>query len=682
MSATPPPNIVLSPASYEDVRRVQLGLGCSETLAWVLVRRGVTDVAAARTLLEPVDVDSPAHYGDPFLLGDMSAAVERIRFAIEDEQPIVVHGDYDADGVCSTTLLVEALEALGANVRAFLPSRFEHGYGLAIETAELLARDVARLLITVDCGITAVEPIQHALDLGLDTIVLDHHQPGEVLPAAIICSTRPSNYPEPDMCATAVAGKLAQALGAPYGDSAHELEAIATIADCMPLTGENRAFVRRGLRALKRTQRPGLRALLSACDTHPTDADEETIGFRLAPRINAVGRLEHPDLAYELLRATDATAAERSALNLHAINDRRRQIEAQIVEQAHAQVARFSELERAHRIYVLSGTDWHEGVVGIVASRMVERYGRPVIVLGVSGALARGSGRSIDGVNLHAAIGDAHEFIVRGGGHAAAVGVTVDPNQLAGLRAHLAAWAEVYVTDEHMRPQMRADAVLAPDDLGVALVEEIGRLAPFGTGNERPVLFVPAAMACDAKAIGADKSHLKCRFELADGTSAPVIAFGQASLIPELAISSRVDACVTVGMNRFRESETLQLTAHSIRTVPDEAKSDGPGMCETECSIACDERLPVTELIELAAASAAGEAIDMSASEPALEPLLAHPNTVDLRHHGCGAAHVARLLTAGSSVLLVVADVSRRRELLPSHHSCRLIVCSLVHCPN
>ncbi len=489
----PPASFTLDPCDLDLVDALRRELGCTETLAWVLARRGVSPEEARALVRDDPEADA-AQLHDPFLLGDMAAGVERIRYAIEQREPIVVHGDYDADGVCATTLLVEGLEELGADVRAFLPDRFTNGYGLQIEQVERFRNDGARLLIAVDCGITAVEAVAHANDLGLDVIVCDHHRPGEVLPAAIICSTRPSDYPFPDLCATAVAGKLLVALGGPSGPAQHELEAIATVADCMPLVGENRVLVRRGLQALRATTRPGLRALAEQCGVRAPDIDAEVIAFKLAPRINAVGRVSQSERAYELLRA-DEQLAPRLAAAVDQTNEQRRAIEREICDAAVAQVEAWSERERAARIYVVHGTDWHEGVVGIVASRLVERYARPVIVV-ADGDPARGSGRSIDGVDLHAALAACDDLLLRWGGHAQAGGITIDPTRIPELRDRLASWADEHVDESLLVPRDRIDAVVPGAELRFELVQELERLAPFGfAGFELTQCFVPALVA-------------------------------------------------------------------------------------------------------------------------------------------------------------------------------------------
>jgi single-stranded-DNA-specific exonuclease len=644
----------LDPCSYDDVRALQEQLGCSETLAWVLVRRGIS-ADEARALFAGGEVDDATRFHDPLLMGDMPAAVERIRFAIDNHETIVIHGDYDADGVCSTALLAEALEALGADVRPFLPNRFDNGYGLQMDSVERFALDGARLLICVDCGITAVEPVAQALDRNLDVIVCDHHRPGDVLPAAIIASSRPGPYPFPDVCATVVVGKLVQALGAPYGPAQHELEAIATIADCMPLVDENRHIVRRGLAALRHTKRPGIKALLACTDTKPADVDAETVAFRIAPRLNAAGRLGDSDRAYELLRATDATAPAL-ARELHDVNDQRRAVERDIVMEAEAQIATWSDEERAARAWVVSGRGWHEGVVGIVASRLVEKYYRPVIVIADQDPLARGSGRSVEGFDLHAAITQCADLLVRSGGHTAAIGLTIEPDRISELRVRLAAVAEEMLGVRQLAPVERVDAIVSGDELTMALIEEIEQLAPFGTGNERPRLLAVGARLSDVSQVGEGK-HLKCRLNFG-GVTAPAIGFNIGADASDYSAAPWVDACVRVSVNRFRGAESLQLQIDRLIPAP-EAAPRVPGLCAVSCTFDCSERVGLDRVL-----ANAPTGIDLPGEPPSMVPVLARTDTVDLRHRNRALAHMSRLASAGARQLIVTADVSRRRDML------------------
>ena len=354
-------------------------LGISETTASVLARRGYDEPDAARRYL---DAELPGY--DPLLLGDVGAAVERIRAAVASGTRICVHGDYDVDGICATALAVLVLRELGADVTWHLPSRFEEGYGVSRQTLERLADDGVGLVLTVDCGITAVEEIAEAKARGLEVVVTDHHRPGDVLPDCPIVATRPSSYPFPELCGTGVVYKLGEALlGADHPAIRRNLDlvALATIADVVPLVDENRALATAGLRALASTSRPGLQALMRSAHVDPATVDSGSVGFRLAPRINAAGRLGRPDVALELVLTTDPDEARRCADVLEELNRDRQAVEDRILRDAIAAVDALPEPKRRRRGYVLWNEDWHEGVIGIVASRLAERFHRPIVLI-------------------------------------------------------------------------------------------------------------------------------------------------------------------------------------------------------------------------------------------------------------------------------------------------------------
>src|SRR5437588_407748 len=414
----------IRPCPHRQASALATELGLSEITASVLVRRGYGDPDEARAFLAG---EQPPH--DPFLLGQMAEAVERIRGAVAAGRRICVHGDYDVDGICATALAVLVLRELGADADWHLPSRFDEGYGVSGQTLERLAEDGCGLVITVDCGITAVEEVRRAGELGLDVIVTDHHRPGERLPDCPIVATRPSDYPFPELCGTGVVYKLGQALLGMDADWLRrhlDLVALATVADVVPLVGENRSLAIAGLRLLARTQKPGLQALMRVARVDPAAVDAGQIGFRLAPRINAAGRLGHPGVALELLLTPDATGARASADRLEELTRDRHAGEDRTPPAAIQQVEEWSESRRRRRGYVLAGEDWHEGVIGIVASRLVERYHRPVVLIAGTEDLWKGSGRSVSAFDLHGALAACSAHLERFGGHRAAAGLSID----------------------------------------------------------------------------------------------------------------------------------------------------------------------------------------------------------------------------------------------------------------
>ena len=453
----------IQPCEYAEVKALVDELELGEVTASILVRRGYADVEEARRF-----VRGEIEPHDPFLLGDMAVAVERIRAAIAAGRRICVHGDYDVDGICATSLAVLTLRELGADVEWHLPSRFEEGYGVSGDTISRLADEGCALLLTVDCGITAVEEIAAAKARGLEVIVTDHHRPGEVLPDCPIVATRPSDYPFPELCGTGVVCKLAQALGvdvSPYLD----LVALATIADVVPLLDENRSLAIAGLRALARTQRPGLQALMRNARVDPAAVDAGAVGFRLAPRINAAGRLGRPDAALELLLATDADEATRLADELETLNRDRQAVEDRILRAAVAEVESWPETRRRRRGYVIWGEDWHEGVIGIVASRLVERFNRPVVLIAGTEGDWKGSGRSLAAFDLHGALGACAQHLKRFGGHRAAAGLSIDPSSLEVFAHAFAAHADAVLEEDDLAPVTRIDAIVPGSALTLGL---------------------------------------------------------------------------------------------------------------------------------------------------------------------------------------------------------------------
>ena len=454
-------------------------LGICELTAAVLARRGYSDPAAARRFL---DGEQPPH--DPLQLGDMAAACTQIRAAVQEGRRICVHGDYDVDGIAATTLAVLLLRELGADVAWHLPSRFDEGYGVRSETLARLADEGCGLVLTVDCGITAVTEVAEAKERGLEVIVTDHHRPGETLPDCPILATRPSEYPFPELCGTGVVYKLGQAL---FGVDSEvprrhlDLVALATIADVVPLVDENRSLAISGLRALARTAKPGLRALMQSAGVDPATVDAGAVGFRLAPRLNAAGRLGHPREALELLLTEDEAEARRLADSLEELNRERQAVEGRILREAIAQVETWPPERRARRAYAVAGGDWHEGVIGIVASRLVERFHRPVVLIAGSGDGWKGSGRSIPSFDLHGALGACSPHLVRYGGHRAAAGLSIDPVQLKPFAEAFAAHADASLTEDDLHPTTRVDAVVSADELTLGLAQELERYAARGS---------------------------------------------------------------------------------------------------------------------------------------------------------------------------------------------------------
>ena len=552
----------LRPCPYEVQAGLAASLGISELTAGVLVRRGYADPDAARALLAG---ETPPH--DPFLLGDMAAACDRIRAAVAEGRRICVHGDYDVDGIAATALAVLLLRELGADVVWHLPSRFDEGYGVRSETLARLADEGCGLVLTVDCGITAVEEVAEATARGLEVIVTDHHRPGEAVPACPIVATRPSDYPYPELCGTGVVYKLGQAL---FGLDSEiprrhlDLVALATIADVVPLLDENRSLAVAGLRALARTQKPGLQALMRAAGVDPAAVDAGSVGFRLGPRINAAGRLGHPRAALELLLTGDKDEARRLADQLEELNRERQAVEGRILREAIAQVEEWSEADRRRRAYVVAGEDWHEGVIGIVASRLVERFNRPVVLIAGGEGDWKGSGRSIPSFDLHGGLAACADVLERWGGHRAAAGLSIKPENVAVFAERFAQHAAGLLVDEDLAPVTRIDAIVPRGTrLTLDLCAELAQLAPFGLGNPEVMLLAPGCELGELATVGEGK-HLRFRVRLDGSDAGSAIAFGSGSRLDVYRQAGRWDVAFRLAENRWNGTVSPQLVVRRI----------------------------------------------------------------------------------------------------------------------
>jgi single-stranded-DNA-specific exonuclease len=541
-------------------------LGVHRVTAAVLARRGHADVADARRFL---DAALPGH--DPLLLGDMDVAVERIRAAVKRGDRICVHGDYDVDGICATALAVLVLRELGAEADWHLPSRFEEGYGVSRDTLERLADEGVGLVLTVDCGITAVEEVAEATRRGLEVVVTDHHRPGPTLPDCTIVATRPSSYPFPELCGTGVVHKLGEALLGPDHPAVLrnlDLVALATIADVVPLVDENRGLAAGGLRALACTRKPGLQALMRCSGVDPATVDSGSVGFRLAPRINAAGRLGRPDVALELVLTEDADEARRHAETLEELNRDRQAVEERILREATSAVDEMIEPRRRRRGYVLWNEDWHEGVIGIVASRLVERFHRPIVLVTRSHDGWKGSGRSIASFDLHGALAACSEQLERFGGHRAAAGLSIREDRLEPFAEAFAAHADAHLTQDDLVELVRVDAVVSARDLTLDLAEELARLAPFGLGNPEPTLLVPATEAVAPSTVG-DGKHLRFRVRQHGREAGTAIAFGQGSQLDRLRAAGRFDVAFRLKENHWNGTVAPQLVVRRLFDTPE-----------------------------------------------------------------------------------------------------------------
>ena len=556
----------ISHCSHGEASSLAGELGISETAARILVRRGYGDPEAARSFLEGAP---PRH--DPFLLGDMAGAVEAIKRAIAAGKRICVHGDYDADGICATALAVLILRELGADVEWHLPSRFEEGYGVQRETLARVAEEGCGLVLTVDCGITAVEEIAEARAQGLEVVVTDHHRPGETLPNCPVVATRPSDYPFPELCGTGVVYKLGEALLGPGHEALTrhlDLVAVATTSDVVPLLDENRALALAGLRGLARTQKQGLRALMKAARVDPARVDEGAVGFRLAPRINAAGRLCSPGAALELLLTENPNEAGRLAHQLEELNRERQGVEDRILREALAKVDEWPEAKQRRRGYVLADEGWHEGVIGIVASRLVERFQRPVVLIAGAGEEWKGSGRSTGRFDLHRSLAACAGHLERFGGHRAAAGLSIRPENVEAFATAFAAHAEAELTEDDLRAVTRVDAVVSGAELTLELCAELRRLAPFGLGNPGVMLLLPSCELGELAPVGNGK-HLRFRVRDRGRDAGNAIAFGLGAQLDRYRTQGRYDVVFRLEENHWNGTVAPQLVVRRVLDAPE-----------------------------------------------------------------------------------------------------------------
>jgi single-stranded-DNA-specific exonuclease RecJ len=523
-------------------------LGIGGITAQVLVNRGFTDVEEARRFLEAAD-----GY-DPRDLPDALRAVERIQEAIEAGELIGIYGDYDADGLTGTATLAGVLTRLGARVIPRVPHRLYDGYGLCAQVVQELAQRGASLLITVDNGVSSYEEVQMARELGMDVIITDHHELPEELPPAlaVVDPKRPdSRYPEVELAGVGVVYKLAQLLAGPQlADQYLDLVALGTVADVVPLKGENRTLVKRGLARLAQTDKPGLLALMEVIGLDPACVTAADLGYALGPRLNAVGRLDDAQLALQLLLAVEGDPVLQWAQTLEEHNRERREVERSILEQAQEMV------NPGDLVHVLYDPSWHPGVIGIVASRLVETYHRPALLIGEGG---KGSGRSIKGFNLYEALLACGPIFERCGGHPLAAGWTIDPAKIDRLREGLETYAREVMTSEILQPKLQIDAWMAPHEISRDLYDQMVQLAPFGVGNPAPVLAISAVEPTQVRTMGTTGEHLKMQIGPWE-----VVGWRMGPWAPYLS-EMPVDVAFSLTINQWQGQERLQLRLRDIR---------------------------------------------------------------------------------------------------------------------
>ncbi len=556
---------VAAPLDMERAGELAKSFDLPEFLAALLALRGFSGKEQAHSLLEPGTLC------DPFLMKDMDRAVARIQRALEDFEKIAVYGDYDADGVTATAMLYTYLQTLGADVRYYIPQRESEGYGMNLSALDTLSREGVNLIITVDNGISAIEEIAYANSLGMDVVVTDHHQPHSKLPeaCAVVDAHQPGDEsPFKDCSGAGVVLKLIAAME--DGDAQSvlyefaDLAAIGTVGDVVPLLGENRAIVRAGLEIISQLGRdpglrPGLAALMELSGAKPTATG---LAFSVVPAINATGRMGAPERAVRLLTYSDREAARSLAAEIRGDNDRRKKVESEITLQVIEKIERDPKLKYA-RIIVAEGEGWHHGVVGIVAARITERYGKPSFIFSVDGQEARGSGRSVEGFSLFGAVDSCGDILIRYGGHPMAAGATLAPENLPEFRRRLNEYAHKTCPDMPSLT-LRLDCLLEPQAVSAAALKELRPLEPFGSGNPQPLFGIYGARIISMRPVGSGGSHCRLSCEK-DGYAFDCLRFG---IKPEdfpFPAGSVVDMAVNLEVDNYRGQEKVSILVRDVK---------------------------------------------------------------------------------------------------------------------
>lgn len=561
--AQPDPKVVMQLAK---------DLGLLMPVAAALAGRGISDVRTAEEFLRtPVD-----RLHSPFSLPDMDRAVERLRVAKEREEKVRIYGDYDVDGITSVSLLLPLFASRGFNVDYYIPSRLDEGYGLNAGAVDRAADEGISVMVTVDCGISATREAARCRERGIDLIITDHHEPPEELPEAIAVidpKLDHSKYPFQYLAGVGVAMKLGEAyLAAAEGSAVAEkfvewaldTAALGTIADVAPLTDENRIIAKHGLAKMSRPSKAGLSALIEVAGLSGRQLSAQDVGFKLGPRINAAGRVSDPSLGVRLLTTGSRKTAMELARALDAENQVRQSIEADMLRQAHEMLRGFDPGQA--RGIVLAAEGWHHGVVGIVASRVAEAYYRPTVLISLEGDEGRGSARSIPGFNLYEAVSRCSSVLTRFGGHEQAAGLALDRDKVDEFARLFDQVCREMLTPDMIIPEIRIDALVDQEHLTLGLAEQVERLEPFGPGNPVPVFAVEGVEALDARACGADGSHLRLILRTQAGQQS-AIGFGMGNLASSLLPSGHgaLDVAFTVGVSTYGGRRSLELFIKDVR---------------------------------------------------------------------------------------------------------------------
>ena len=552
-------------ASSATVDNLEKELGISRILATLLAQQGIDSTEQAKKFFEP----SMEEIHDPTLLHDMDKAVERIEQAVEKQEQITIYGDYDADGITSTSLMYETLLSIGANVNYYVPNRFTDGYGPNMDAYQRLIDNGTQLFITVDNGVSGKNVIDKVIAAGVDVVITDHHELPADLPnaVAIVHPRYPgSNYPFPDLSGVGVAFKVAWALTGEFPVEELDLVAIGEIADVVNVTDENHALISYGIQQLRQGMRPGLAALMKLADIKANNLTDQDIGFGIAPRLNALGRIADANDGVKLLTSLDENESQKLAKEVDQANKERQNLVAEIMKEAEKQAN--SSANQQKRTLLIVGKGWHQGVLGIVASRIMNETGKPTIVASTdqnNPTLIKGSGRSIDSFNLFNALEAHRELFITFGGHPAACGLSFDQKNIVPLQIALEEEAVKQKFDPTVKQPLPIAMKLVPADVTQQLYNDIQRVAPFGPGNMEPVFELNNVKVVDVKTMGQEHQHLKFSI-VSDKKNLTVVAFGQGNLATLLsAPTGQINLAVKVSLNEWRGKKSVQLMLEDLQ---------------------------------------------------------------------------------------------------------------------
>ena len=568
---------ILSTVSDENVvENLARTINVPETIAKILVGRGIQTFETAREFFRP----NLADLHDPFFMHDMEKAVERGVTAVQTREKVAIYGDYDVDGTNSAAMLYLFFKELGANVDYYIPDRFTEGYGISRLGIDRLAEGGISLIITIDCGITAVEQVQYAAERGIDVIICDHHEAGDEIPPAyaVLDPIKPGcNYPFKSLSGCGVGFKMMQGIAGRLGTpdivwSYLDFVAIAAAADIVPLTGENRLLVTHGLRKLNDSPRPGIRGLLECAGMNSRTLNTSQIVFGIAPRINAAGRMGEANRAVKMLIEDDEIQAFRQAQELETANRERKSIDEETFMEAE-QMAQQLLAENEYRLLVIHNGSWHAGVIGIVASRLVERFYLPTVLLTTVDGVAKGSARSIPGFDIYSALKKCEKHIEQFGGHKYAAGLSVLEENIPTLREALNGYAVQQIDSEMLTPELRIDAEIELEEISPRFFKLIKQFAPFGPGNTRPLFMTRNAEIIGyPRMVGKDHLKFRVRHNNTDTGYIEAIGFGMGSRIGELKAGKNVDLAFNIEENEYRGTITKQLRIHDFRSTDDNLK--------------------------------------------------------------------------------------------------------------